>query len=85
MKGTGFLGLFMKVLERLLWISGAVLLSIFIGHLTLGELQRAHAVAAFKTQQATAGSVAVAVNSAPVTSSATLAIAVDSTPVDSTG
>ncbi|RLA29168.1 MAG: hypothetical protein DRR11_15675 [Gammaproteobacteria bacterium] len=75
----------MKVLERLLWISGAVLLSIFIGHLTLGELQRANAVAAFKTQQATADSVAVAVNPAPVASSATLAIAADSISVDPTG
>ena len=49
----------MKVLERLLWISGAVLLSIFIGHLTLGELQRAHAVAAFKSKQAMADAAIV--------------------------
>ena len=60
------MGLLMKVLERLLWVSGAVLLSIFIGHLTLGELQRAHAVAAFKSQQSAASTVALATISAPV-------------------
>ena len=54
------MGLLVKVLERLLWISGAVLLSIFIGHLTLGELQRAHAVAAFKSQHSAVSTVAAA-------------------------
>ena len=80
------MGLLMKVLERLLWISGAVLLSIFIGHLTLGELQRAHAVAAFKSQQTSAGTVAVATIPAPATpmTNASTSTTV-SVPVDPTG
>lgn len=72
LKGTGFLGLLMKVLERLLWVSGAVLLSIFIGHLTLGELQRAHAVAAFKSQQSIASTVAVSPDPAAVSTASTV-------------
>jgi len=63
----------MRVLERLLWISGTVLLSIFIGHLTLGELQRAHAVAAFKSQQAVPMTVAAVPVSAPSITTAGLA------------
>jgi sortase A len=62
----------MKVLERLLWISGAVLLSIFIGHLTMGELQRAHAVAAFKAQQSIAGTAAVTADPEPVSAASTI-------------
>ena len=81
----------MKVLERLLWISGAVLLSIFIGHLTLGELQRAHAVAAFKTQQSNASTVAVtpdpaADSTASIISTKTATnTTTDSVPVNPTG
>jgi LPXTG-site transpeptidase (sortase) family protein len=73
-------GLLVKILERLLWISGAVLLSIFIGHLTLGELQRAHAVAAFKSQQSAATIPAPAT---PTTNASTNTTA--SAPVDPTG
>lgn len=40
----------MRIVERLLWISGCVMLSIFLGHLALAEYQRARSVAAFKTQ-----------------------------------
>jgi sortase A len=76
-------GLLVKVLERLLWISGAVLLSIFIGHLTLGELQRAHAVAAFKSQQTMASNGTVATTPGPATPT-TNASATASTPVDPT-
>ena len=74
------MGLLVKVLERLLWVSGAVLLSIFIGHLTLGELRRAHAVAAFKSQQSAATTPAPAT---PTTNASTNTTA--STPVDPTG
>ncbi len=74
------MGLLVKVLERLLWVSGAVLLSIFIGHLTLGELQRAHAVAAFKSQQSAA---TIPASATPTTNASTNTTA--STPVDTTG
>ena len=89
------MGLLMKVFERLLWISGAVLLSIFIGHLTLGELQRAHAVAAFKTQQSNASTVAAtpdpaAVSTASIISTKTTTktateTTTDSVPINPTG
>jgi LPXTG-site transpeptidase (sortase) family protein len=75
----------MKMLERLLWISGTVLLSIFIGHLTLGEWQRAQAVAAFKSQQSMASTTAVTVHSTPVATPTTLAMAANSAPADPTG
>ena len=80
------MGLLVKVLERLLWVSGAVLLSIFIGHLTLGELQRAHAVAAFKSQQTAASTGAVATTSAPATPTINASTSTTaSAPVDPTG
>ena len=41
----------MKWLERILWISGSVLLSIFLGHLAMAELQRASDVAEFREQR----------------------------------
>lgn len=74
------MGLLMKVLERLLWISGAVLLSIFIGHLTLGELQRAHAVAVFKSQHSMASVSTAVPEPAPAQATST-----DSVPVNPTG
>jgi sortase A len=40
----------MRILEKLLWISGCLMLSIFLGHLTLAEYKRASSVAAFKAQ-----------------------------------
>jgi LPXTG-site transpeptidase (sortase) family protein len=70
----------MKVLERLLWISGAVLLSIFIGHLTLGELQRANAVAVFKSQHSRASVSTAVPEPAPAQATST-----DSLPVNPTG
>jgi sortase A len=44
----------MRVLERLLWISGCVMLSVFLGHLALSEYNRTQSIAAFKAQQFTA-------------------------------
>ena len=40
----------MRTAERLLWISGCLMLSIFLGHLALAEYQRTQSIAAFKTQ-----------------------------------
>lgn len=50
MRKVKVLGLLMRTVERLLWTSGCLMLSIFLGHLALAEYQRARSVAAFKTQ-----------------------------------
>ena len=50
MRDIKVLGLLMRTVERLLWISGCLMLSVFLGHLALAEYQRARSVAAFKTQ-----------------------------------
>ena len=41
---------FMRTVERLLWICGCLMLSIFLGHLALAEYQRTRSIAAFKSQ-----------------------------------
>ena len=57
------MGLLMQTLERLLWICGCVMLSVFLGHLALAEYKRTQLVAAFKTQQL--ASIAVAATVVP--------------------
>jgi sortase A len=51
MRRAGVLGLLMRTIERLLWICGCVMLSVFLGHLALAEYKRTQSVAAFKSQQ----------------------------------
>ena len=55
------LGLFMRTLERLLWISGCIMLCVFLGHLALAEYKRSQSVAAFKAKQFSAPAIATAV------------------------
>jgi LPXTG-site transpeptidase (sortase) family protein len=54
----------MRALERLLWVSGFIMLSIFFGHLALAEYKRTQSISAFKAQQlvAQAASIRVADN-----------------------
>ena len=51
MRRAGVLGFLMHTVERLLWVCGCVMLSVFLGHLALAEYKRTQSVAAFKSQQ----------------------------------
>jgi sortase A len=45
------MNMFMKFIERLLWVSGSLMLAFFLGYLGLAEMQRKNDVETFKDEQ----------------------------------